>query len=384
VFALVEGRNNKEQNFDAAAYRSTVIESTQPRGMVKLDFVPFDNHSFEYTGIRNKRALDYTDHTRAEDTVAEQSDNWYTTSHSGVASNSERTEGGDVHILKYTGFLTDSLTVSALAGRTTYQQPIFTGARLDGADCPVVYNEGRHHPPGLLERRLPRLAGAATPTHRRPTRTSARPGALTWNTCWAATRCAPVSTTRSSCPAKRAGRDYSGGAYWRYYDATDLTRGAGVIGPASIRALLPAGEKRFVRKRTSLSTSGAYEVLNNAWYIEDSWKVDKQLLLYGGLRSESFDNRNADGIAFVKADNLLAPRFGVAWDLEGDGSTKMFANVGPLLHPGGRQHQHPRPPAPKSVRERLRAVQPAAIRRDPGAGRTQPLHGQPRTIINSA
>jgi hypothetical protein len=327
VFALVEGRNNKEQDFDAAAYRSTVIKSTQPRGMVKLDFVPFDNHSFEYTGIRNKRALDYTDHKRPEDTVAEQSDNWYTTSHSGVATNSERTEGGDVHILKYTGFLTDSLTVSALAGRTTYQQPIFTGARLDGADCPVVYNEGATIPLGCWNGVFPGSPGRDpnAPATDQDKRTAWRfdvEYVLGGHTLRAGV------DNQKFVSSEAGGSDYSGGAYWRYYDATDLTRGAGVIGPASIRALLPAGEKRFVRKRTSLSTSGAYEVLNNAWYIEDSWKVDKQLLLYGGLRGESFDNRNGDGVSFVKADNLLAPRFGFAFDLAGDGSTKIYANAG--------------------------------------------------------
>ena len=42
-------------------------------------------------------------------------------------------------------------------------------------------------------------------------------------------------------------------------------------------------------------------------YIEHSWKVTKNVLVYGGIRSESFDNKNADGVSFVDRKNLLAP-----------------------------------------------------------------------------
>ncbi|MFN4116741.1 MAG: TonB-dependent receptor plug domain-containing protein, partial [Inhella sp.] len=61
VFALLEGRNDRRDRFDTA-FRSTNIKSAEPNGMVKIDFMPHDNHHLEYTGISNKEVLEYTDY----------------------------------------------------------------------------------------------------------------------------------------------------------------------------------------------------------------------------------------------------------------------------------------------------------------------------------
>lgn len=108
--------------------------------------------------------------------------------------------------------------------------------------------------------------------------------------------------------------------YWRYVTSTNGT----VNGVAN--AVAPG--KSYLRRRLILSTSGAFEVENNAMYIEDTWKVNKNLMAYGGLRSESFDNRNGDGVSFVKKDNLLAPRLGFSLNAKGDGSLKIYGNLG--------------------------------------------------------
>ena len=57
------------------------------------------------------------------------------------------------------------------------------------------------------------------------------------------------------------------------------------------------------------------------------------MLLYGGLRSESFNNKNSGGESFVKADNLLAPRLGFSWDVEGNSSLKVYGNAGSYFIP---------------------------------------------------
>jgi hypothetical protein len=85
---------------------------------------------------------------------------------------------------------------------------------------------------------------------------------------------------------------------------------------------------QYVRRREATTTSGAFDTENNAFYLEDNWKITKDFLLYGGLRSESFNNKDAGGTSFVKADNLLAPRLGVSWDVSGDSSLKVYANAG--------------------------------------------------------
>jgi hypothetical protein len=113
---------------------------------------------------------------------------------------------------------------------------------------------------------------------------------------------------------------YTGGYYYRYYiSPTGTVNGV----PNAVK---PGGQ--YVRRREYVTTGGAFEVENKAYYLEDNWKVVKNVLLYAGLRSESFDNRNGEGVSFVKADNLIAPRLGISWDVLGDSSLKAFGNIG--------------------------------------------------------
>ncbi|MGY2499277.1 hypothetical protein, partial [Klebsiella pneumoniae] len=51
-------------------------------------------------------------------------------------------------------------------------------------------------------------------------------------------------------------------------------------------------------------------------------------LLNIGARVESFDNKGGDGDSYIKIDNMVAPRLGFSWDVRGDGTTKVFGNLG--------------------------------------------------------
>jgi hypothetical protein len=117
-----------------------------------------------------------------------------------------------------------------------------------------------------------------------------------------------------------AGTAYYAGAYFRYYARPSN----GIVNGAT----LPASATGYVRERVYSTTSGNFEVNNKATYVEDSWNVTKNVLLYAGLRSESFQNLNAEGKEFVAANNLLAPRLGASWDVQGDSSLKVYSNWG--------------------------------------------------------
>lgn len=70
---------------------------------------------------------------------------------------------------------------------------------------------------------------------------------------------------------------------------------------------------------------------NLAFYIQDSWQPISRLTLNIGVRTErenspSF-NDLGDGITFDFADKI-APRLGFAWDVFGDGRTKIFGSYG--------------------------------------------------------
>ena len=77
--------------------------------------------------------------------------------------------------------------------------------------------------------------------------------------------------------------------------------------------------------------AGSASSRNNAFYIQDSWQLASRLSLNFGLRTEAENvpsfTPGKPSIKFGYADKL-APRLGAAFDLTGDGKTKLFASYG--------------------------------------------------------
>lgn len=90
---------------------------------------------------------------------------------------------------------------------------------------------------------------------------------------------------------------------------------------------LPPGVDAFLMGRRR-ADGGVFETEASAFYVEDSWSVTHNLLLNLGVRIDTFDNKTAAGGSFIKLDNLVSPRVGFSWDMKGDGSTKLFGNLG--------------------------------------------------------
>lgn len=96
-----------------------------------------------------------------------------------------------------------------------------------------------------------------------------------------------------------------------------LSNGARV--PDGVTAVI-TGRRRF--------DGGEFDTSANAFYIEDVWSITPTLLLNLGVRVDTFENMDATGKTFIKQDNLVAPRFGFSWDMQGDGTMKLFGNLG--------------------------------------------------------
>lgn len=68
--------------------------------------------------------------------------------------------------------------------------------------------------------------------------------------------------------------------------------------------------------------------IQKAFYLQDDWAVTDRILLQIGVRNEHYTNENDLGEAFVDEKNQWAPRLGVAWNVNGDSSFKLYANAG--------------------------------------------------------
>ena len=73
---------------------------------------------------------------------------------------------------------------------------------------------------------------------------------------------------------------------------------------------------------------GTYEAGSRAAYVQDSWAVTRNLTVNFGVRWEGYDNTNAEGETFLEIADQFAPRLGIAWDVRGDGSAKLYGSLG--------------------------------------------------------
>ena len=70
----------------------------------------------------------------------------------------------------------------------------------------------------------------------------------------------------------------------------------------------PLAQQGYFVEEIVGSGSSTPSVDQSAQYIEDRFQVTDKLLLTLGLRNEGFDNKNGDGLSYIKLNKQLAPR----------------------------------------------------------------------------
>lgn len=65
-----------------------------------------------------------------------------------------------------------------------------------------------------------------------------------------------------------------------------------------------------------------------AYYIEDEWQLNDNIVLYLGARQDSLTNLGGTGVAFADFDQDWAPRLGMSWDPTGNGQDKLYSTWG--------------------------------------------------------
>lgn len=326
MFAAVE-ETDTEQNSVFGSRTSTTLAKDGWRDRTtkllryntKFDWNINDNNRLEMTflGDLPKTYQDFRSYNYATSAVGSKVN-------SSDYQDNNGANGGEVQMLRYTGNLTDNLTVTSLYGKS----------RATHIYLPTGYN------PNLF-------SATSTPNE--------QIGGLNYTSTQTFTGALPFTGATDNVEAFRldieyklgqhtlragldnnkmkslnAGTALAGGGNWTYRKTTTPNLPTAVSG-GTVPALTPYGgfaaQGYYVEKILSSTTSNAYAD-QSAFYIEDKWQVTKNLLVTGGVRSESFSNSNQDKVKYIEQKNQIAPRLAAIWDVNGDASLKIAATAG--------------------------------------------------------
>ena len=219
--------------------------------------------------------------------------------------------GGDNWSVKYTGYLTDDLTVSALYGENKYN---LSSSSTVQEDCTLVIDTRGSAPMGVY----PGCMGTnGYRTEQGEDTREAMRIDFEWYLGDHLLRFGYDTETNTS----NALEGYSGPDGKIAY-LNDATEGGELANGATLPDI-----DAYVEERVR-TVEGSFETENQAFYVEDIWSITDNLTATIGLRYDSFENKNGNGETFVKVDNMYAPRLGLSYDINGDGQSKVFANVG--------------------------------------------------------
>ena len=279
-----------------------------PRWMAKVDWNIAEDHLLELTAVSDvtKEDISYYDYSYTGDDAFQP----------GNIKNGGYyyEDGGELYIGKYTGYLTDNLTLTALYGEQELEHIALPYAY----DPSVVYVSDNRNTANPVRHGL----YAQLPFPDAYDKTDGGRVDLEWRLGDHALR---LGYDRQDSES-RQGQVVSGPGYRWIYDSVGAAAANDVI-PGSGGARGPGGNGDYVRKYI-YANGGTFSVEQEAWYLEDRWQVTDNWLLSLGVRNEGFKNFNADGVVYAQQDDQWAPRIGVSWDVRGDSTLKVFANAG--------------------------------------------------------
>ncbi len=301
-------------------------EDKTTRYLGKFDWNLHEDHRLELTLIgdnstrdRKVSGFDYATLTRKGPQASDFSDHYKN-------EFNQTPVGSDVQFLKYTGNLTNDLTLTAAFGLTKTEKVntfafggtpggsmYFVDANPAGRAPGIVYN----NPQPLLFNQLPDGAVDKTKSFRLDAEYKLGQHSLR------------AGMDVNKLTSLNNGDFSPGGGILRYRRVTDITTDpAGVPGSISVGAGGGWGLQGYYGRQFDFATvTNAYSD-TSAWYLEDKFQVTKNFMVAMGLRSESFQNLNNEKEVLLDQRNKIAPRMAATWDVNGDASLKVYGSMG--------------------------------------------------------
>jgi hypothetical protein len=307
AYGLIQyGENSADTWGSTASSVNTSDKSKKPTYLLKLDWNINDSNLLEFTTFSDK-SRSATDVYRNTVGVIERG---------ALIGTDYNEQGGTNYILRYTGYLSDNFTLSALYGHGEFSRSehLLTANGVD-----VRYGGD--------------LANPATGC---PVITDVRPKSRTDVTGFYTSQCNITggSINRDDSEDKRdqfrIDADWTLGAHQLRFgiDIDDYTSVAGTsIEGGRIWRYSTSGGKDIVREQI-VNQGATVEVKQRAFYVQDNWNITDNFIAYLGGRWDTFENLNGDGDKYVDIKNQFGPRLGFSWDVNGDSTFKVYGNAG--------------------------------------------------------
>ena len=338
-FAAVEGQRSQGTGTSGTAAAGVGPNSApfenhakldNPKWYAKLDWNINDSNILELTGVSNKSSYQGSLYNFDYSTLKQGDFNSYDTS---------TKNGADMYSAKFTSYITDDLTLTAMYGKMkgTYYSDT------PGYDPTYPYlftteNENPAYTGGNPITNSQTVSTTALPNHRSVS-TNLRVDLsykLGDHTLTAGLDNMTESDVDGGTMFPAQGLGYA----WEY---NQLTNSSGVGLPSSYIIGGPGtaadwqnspwvaapGNDGYYVARYRYHDNASVRVTQRAQYIEDSWQIDDRWLVKLGLRNDQFTNYNAGGQPYLRLTKpQWAPRVGFSWDVNGDSSFKVYGNAG--------------------------------------------------------
>jgi hypothetical protein len=313
AFALIGYSEHEQDRWGNITQPNNINSSTEtPTWLLKLDWNINDSNTFELTAFSDKE----------ETTSKVYLNTLGQANRLGLVGTQFEENGGENFAGKFTSYITDDFTVSALYGHGEFSR----GLHLQTASgLRVAYGGNLAVPatgcPVIVDGRTPERRAATGTISSKCNITGGLPnvGAIDRQ---------DAGDTRDQA---RIDAEWQLGAHLvRFgYDLDDYESVAGTSleGGRQWRYATTAAGQDIVREQL-VNQGSTVEVHQRAFYVEDNWNITDAFLVSAGLRWDSFENLNGQGDTYVEIKNQFGPRLGFSWDVKGDSSLKLYGNAG--------------------------------------------------------
>lgn len=320
VFAAVETERRQGNSIGSTdASYNTNYRNDYPKWYAKLDWNINDNNILELTGASTKRAY-----------KASRNSYDYATGTTGAFAGdlTPFKTSAEMYTAKFTSYITDDLTLSALYGQmdATY----YNGTVNLHPDKARIFSPSLQNPAlnGGVSRTNPQTLGEITDPSHTSRNTNLRVDLayrLGDHNLSAGIDNQVINDINNG--TRMADPGYA----WEYFSGSPTTP---IVGDASAPDVdapgaYAGGETGYYVAKYVRQGGGSVRVAQRAQYVQDDWQVSDRWLLKLGLRNDQFTNYNPTGEAYLRLTKpQWAPRLGFSWDVNGDSSFKVYGNAG--------------------------------------------------------